>query len=113
MVVTHIITIKIEGFRNKVSWISPGELPNIRIRIVYWSEKQRVYCTILFLSRRRELNPRPADYESAAMPLSHGGAISHNIDACCNKICVSGIPAQRSDLLGTLRLFWGGYSAEL
>jgi hypothetical protein len=64
-------------------------------------------------SRRRELNPRPADYESAAMPLSHGGAIPHNIDACFNKICVSGIPAQRSNLLGTLRLFWGGYGAEL
>ena len=64
------------------------------------------------LSRRRELNPRPADYESAAMPLSHGGAISHNIDAYFNKICVSGIPTQRSNLLGTLRLFWGGYGAE-
>ena len=25
-------------------------------------------------SRRRDLNPRPADYESAAIPLSHGGA---------------------------------------
>lgn len=39
----------------------------------------------LFLSRRRELNPRPADYESAAMPLSHGGAIPHNIALCHNK----------------------------
>jgi hypothetical protein len=36
-------------------------------------------------SRRRELNPRPADYESAAMPLSHGGAIPHNIDPYRNK----------------------------
>jgi hypothetical protein len=68
---------------------------------------------LFFLSRRRELNPRPADYESAAMPLSHGGAIPHNIDACSNKICVSGVPAQRSNLLGTLRLFWGGNGAEL
>jgi hypothetical protein len=34
------------------------------------------------------LNPRPADYESAAMPLSHGGAISHNVDRYANKICV-------------------------
>ena len=59
------------------------------------------------LSRRRELNPRPADYESAAMPLSHGGAIPHNIDPCRNKICVSGIATQRTDLLGTLCLFWG------
>ena len=31
-------------------------------------------------SRRRDLNPRPADYESAAIPLSHGGNIPHNID---------------------------------
>ena len=30
-----------------------------------------------------------ADYESAAMPLSHGGAIPHNIDLCFNKIFVS------------------------
>ena len=40
------------------------------------------------LSRRRDLNPRPADYESAAIPLSHGGALPHNIDLCANKICV-------------------------
>ena len=44
-------------------------------------------------SRRRELNPRPADYESAAMPLSHGGAIPHNIDLSANKRCVLRIPA--------------------
>jgi hypothetical protein len=38
-------------------------------------------------SRRGDLNPRPADYESAAIPLSHGGAIPHNIGLCANKIC--------------------------
>jgi hypothetical protein len=38
-------------------------------------------------SRRGDLNPRPADYESAAIPLSHGGAIPHNISICANKIC--------------------------
>ena len=26
------------------------------------------------------------DYESAAIPLSHGGALPHNIDPCANKI---------------------------
>ena len=26
-----------------------------------------------YKSRRRDLNPRPADYESAAIPLSHDG----------------------------------------
>jgi hypothetical protein len=36
-------------------------------------------------SRRRDLNPRPADYESAAIPLSHGGVIPHNIGLCTNK----------------------------
>jgi hypothetical protein len=36
-------------------------------------------------SRRGDLNPRPADYESAAIPLSHGGAIPHNIGVCANK----------------------------
>jgi hypothetical protein len=29
--------------------------------------------TVRQISRRRDLNPRPADYESAAIPLSHGG----------------------------------------
>jgi hypothetical protein len=38
------------------------------------------------LSRRGDLNPRPADYESAAIPLSHGGAIPHNIGLGANKI---------------------------
>ena len=47
-------------------------------------------CNLLLQSRRRELNPRPADYESAAMPLSHGGAISHNVNCYANKICVCG-----------------------
>src|SRR5438876_5734700 len=28
-------------------------------------------------SRRRDLNPRPADYESAALPLSYTGADQH------------------------------------
>ncbi len=31
-------------------------------------------------SRQGELNPRPADYESAAIPLSHGGTIPYSID---------------------------------
>jgi hypothetical protein len=33
-------------------------------------------CCLLcscMISRWRDLNPRPADYESAAIPLSHGG----------------------------------------
>ncbi len=28
---------------------------------------------LFFKSRWRDLNPRPADYESAAIPLSHNG----------------------------------------
>ena len=31
--------------------------------------------TTLKESRRRDLNPRPADYESAAIPLSHDGTL--------------------------------------
>jgi hypothetical protein len=30
-------------------------------------------------SRWRDSNPRPADYESAALPLSHSGTVSHTI----------------------------------
>jgi hypothetical protein len=70
-------------------------------------------CNPLSVSRRRELNPRPADYESAAMPLSHGGAIPHNIGAYGKKICVSGIPSQGRNLLGALWLLRGGYRSKL
>jgi hypothetical protein len=42
--------------------------------------KQLVWQVLEFWSREWELNPRPADYESAALPLSYLGPflISHS-----------------------------------
>ena len=38
---------------------------------------QREVVSAEYWSRRRDLNPRPADYESAALPLSYTGIRQH------------------------------------
>ena len=40
-------------------------------------KKQRI---VRFWSREWDLNPRPADYESAALPLSYLGIVSQNYE---------------------------------
>jgi hypothetical protein len=40
--------------------------------VFYKRQKESVFKT---WSRRRDLNPRPADYKSAALPLSYAGLV--------------------------------------
>jgi hypothetical protein len=56
--------------RDPVQQTVDGELKMVTSRITIKNGMRREPA---FLSRWGDLNPRPADYESAAIPLSHSG----------------------------------------
>jgi hypothetical protein len=59
LVILHLSNRKVENFLSQVD-----QLPDVQIKC---------RSTIYLESRWRDLNPRPLDYESSALPLSHIG----------------------------------------
>jgi hypothetical protein len=92
----HDVRFFFKGHIEKIPVCSPHGLPCASLYRHWFDKKNNSGATLHASmpafknqknekSRRRELNPRPADYESAAMPLSHGGALPHNINPYRNK----------------------------
>ena len=48
-----------------------------------WAARSRLRNSLSYKSHRSDLNRRPLDYESRALPLSYGGAVP-NLATCCS-----------------------------
>ena len=52
-----------------------GNLPDLSFFVAISAKTPTVTCRRSYRSQRRDLNPRPADYKSAALPLSYAGPL--------------------------------------
>ncbi len=68
---TLLLTISVPRLKNSAALVGCGVTEDRTV-----DDLQRTGIEDEDWSRRRDLNPRPADYESAALPLSYTGVSS-------------------------------------